>query len=118
MPSNLKALFIDSPGKVDLRDVPEPSPREGEVVVKMRCSGVCGTDIEKVRGEGITSKVLGHEVVGIIARVGRLVTGLRSGDPVFTHHHTPCYACAVCKRGEYTLCEQFPKHNISPCGFA
>jgi L-iditol 2-dehydrogenase len=114
----LKALFVESPGKVALKEVERPSPREGEVLVKMRCCGVCGTDLEKVMWEAITSSILGHEVVGEVSGVGKGVRGVEEGDRVFTHHHVPCYSCDLCDRGEYTLCQQFSKSNIVPCGFS
>jgi len=59
-----------------MEDVPEPSPAEGEVLVKLKCCGVCGTDLEKVQGVGITTKILGHEAVGEVEEVGK--KGLRS----------------------------------------
>jgi len=114
----MKALFIEGAGEVALREVKKPSPKKGEVLVEMRSCGVCGTDLEKVRGEALTPAVLGHEVVGEVSELGEGVVGLRNGDRVFTHHHTPCYTCELCRRGEYTLCAEFPKHNISPGGFS
>jgi L-iditol 2-dehydrogenase len=114
----MKALFIGEAGKVALKEVGRPSVRKGEILVEMKSCGVCGTDLEKVRGEAMTPPVLGHEVVGKVAEVGVGVNGIRPGERVFTHHHAPCYDCEVCGRGEYTLCSEFPKHNISPGGFS
>jgi len=114
----MKALFIDSPGRVVVKEVERPSPGRGEVLVEMMCCGICGTDLEKVRGDSVTPPVLGHEVVGRVSSLGEGVTGLRAGDRVFTHHHAPCYECEACRRAEYTVCAEFPKHNIRPGGFA
>jgi L-iditol 2-dehydrogenase len=114
----MKALFIQERGSVVVKDVEKPSPRAGEILVKMKVCGVCGTDIEKARGEAITPPVLGHEVVGEVAEMGNGVKGLKSGDRIFAHHHTPCYICETCKRGEYTLCKEFSKHNLMPGGFS
>ncbi len=114
----MKALVVDSPGKLILTDLERPSPKPGDLLVKMRASGVCGTDIEKVHGHGITSKVLGHEVVGEVAALGEGVAGFTVGERVFTHHHAPCLTCDVCLRGEFTLCPEFGRSNIVPCGFA
>ncbi|MDV3277524.1 MAG: alcohol dehydrogenase catalytic domain-containing protein [Nitrososphaerales archaeon] len=114
----MKSLVLSSPGHLEIKQVPVPKAGRGELLVKMKCSGVCGTDIEKVRGEAITPPVLGHEVVGVVAKLGDGVRGLRKGDRVFAHHHAPCHKCSVCARGEYTLCAEFPKHNIRPGGFA
>jgi L-iditol 2-dehydrogenase len=105
-------------GGVRMEDVPEPSPAEGEVLVKLKCCGVCGTDLEKVQGVGITTKILGHEAVGEVVETGKGVTGISRGMRVFAHHHVPCLSCEVCKRGKTTYCAEFAKHNLVPCGLA
>jgi L-iditol 2-dehydrogenase len=46
------------------------------------------------------------------------VTRYKPGDRVVAHHHVPCYQCADCSRGDFTLCTEFKKTNIDPCGFA
>ncbi len=114
----MKALVLMEKGKLSLEEVPEPKLEEGEIMVRMRACGVCGTDIEKVKGEAITPPVLGHEAVGEVYRVSNGVKDIQPGDRVFAHHHTPCYSCDLCKKGEYTLCEEFPRHNIRPGGFS
>ena len=101
-----------------MEDVPEPSPAEGEVLVKLKCCGVCGTDLEKVQGVGITTKILGHEAVGEVEEVGRGVTKISRGTRVFAHHHVPCLSCEICKRGKTTYCLEFARHNLVPCGLA
>src|ERR1700730_2722575 len=114
----MKAALVPPNGGVQLVEVPEPSPGDGEVLVKLRCSGVCGTDLEKVQGVGITTKILGHETVGEVEEVGKGVTDISRGMRVFTHHHVPCLSCDVCKRGKATYCAEFAKHNLIPCGLA
>jgi len=114
----LKAVLIESPGKVTVAEVTRPVPAAGEVLVKLRCCGICGTDLEKVHGQGITSKVLGHEEVGEVAELGRGVSGLTVGDRVYAHHHVACGACGLCRRGEHTLCAEYSKHNLIPCGLS
>jgi len=109
---------LAAPGSVVLEERPEPSPGDGEVTVTLAACGVCGTDLEKLRGNYRTAGVLGHEPVGRIARVGPGVSGLAVGDRVFVHHHVPCYACEVCARGDYTFCPTYSKTNIDPGGFA
>ncbi len=114
----MRAVMIDSPGKLKVVEMPKPAPSEGEVLVKLRCCGICGTDIEKMHGEGITTKVLGHETVGELAELGPGVDELRVGDRVFTHHHVPDLTCKLCARGEYTYCPEYMKHNLVPCGLS
>jgi L-iditol 2-dehydrogenase len=105
-------------GTVVLEDRATPVAGPGEVTVSLAACGVCGTDLEKARGNYRTAGVLGHEPVGRIATVGSGVTGLLPGDRVFVHHHVPCYACEVCARGDYTFCPSYSKTNIDPGGFS
>lgn len=114
----MKALILMERGKLSLEEVPEPRLEEGEIIVRMRACGVCGTDIEKVKGEAITPPVLGHEAVGDVYKVADSIRQIKTGERVFAHHHAPCYTCSLCKKGEYTLCDEFPRHNIRPGGFA
>jgi L-iditol 2-dehydrogenase len=114
----VKALVLKGKGILSVEDVAMPNLERGEVIIRMHACGVCGTDIEKVRGEAITPPVLGHEAVGEVYRVSNGVKGIKPGDRVFAHHHAPCYSCVLCKKGEYTLCEEFPRHNIRPGGFS
>lgn len=106
------------PSGVELVERPEPRAGPGEIVVRTAACGVCGTDLEKVRGNYASAGILGHEPVGRIAAVGAGVEGLAEGDRVFVHHHVPCYACPVCHRGEYTYCPSYSQSNIDPGGFA
>lgn len=98
--------------------MPVPAPEPGEVLVRMRACGVCGTDVEKVYGEAIAGKILGHEAVGEVADVGAGVGGTAVGQRVFTHHHVPCYSCELCMRGKPTFCKEYRRHNLVPCGLA
>ncbi len=114
----MKAVLIDSPGRVSVVEMEKPTPGEGEVLVKLACCGICGTDVEKVHGEGITTRILGHEEVGEVAELGPGVKGIAVGERVFAHHHVGCGACALCRRGEDTLCGEYSRHNLVPCGLA
>lgn len=114
----MKAVLIDAPGEVRISEVARPSPAGGEILVRLRCCGVCGTDIEKIHGHGITTRILGHEDVGEVAELGAGVKGFQVGDRVFAHHHVPCGRCDLCRRGEETFCPEYPKHNLIPCGLA
>lgn len=112
------AALVGETGGVKMQDVPEPSPVEGEVLVKLKCCGVCGTDLEKVQGVGITTKIIGHEAVGEVIETGKGVRGISRGMRVFAHHHVPCLSCDLCKAGKTTYCAEFARHNLVPCGLA
>jgi len=116
--SILKAALVNSSGRLELADRDFPRISKTEILVKMRRCGVCGTDVEKLQGLRVTPPLLGHEAVGEIEEVGLEVTGYSRGDRVAVHHHVPCGKCYYCEHGNETMCPDFPKSNLDPCGFA
>lgn len=111
------AAFTTGFGKVELREVPAPRITSGEVLVEMKSCGICGTDVEKTRGETHTPGVLGHEVAGVIKGKAD-VSEVTEGDRVVVHHHVSCGNCYYCKSDSPTLCDLYQKTNLDPCGFA
>ena len=100
-----------------VEDVDEPSAGEGGLLVKMEACGLCGTDIEKLRGQYTAAMpVLGHEAVGEV--VESRAAGFKIGERVFPHHHVPCGECELCKKGAPTMCDRYRTSNISPGGFS
>ena len=102
----MKALFVREPGtppEFEIRDVPEPSARAGQVVVRVEAAGLCGHDIAIMTGllrRGVDRDVvLGHEISGRIAEVGEGVTGLSVGDPVVASLTAFCGQCDRCGAG-------------------
>ena len=87
-------------------ETPEIGP--DEVLVKVRANTVCGTDVRILRGEktrGIgRDVVLGHEVAGYVAEVGRNVRGYEAGAPVVLAPALACHQCFYCKRGMENVC--------------
>lgn len=114
----MKAVMIDG-DTVKVKDMPLPTVGRGDILVKMRACGLCGSDIEKVYGRyGVVSRRLGHEPSGEVIVVGPDVEGISVGDRVFVHHHVPCYSCYYCNHGDYTMCDHYQRSNIEPCGLA
>lgn len=105
-------------GGLAVEELAELSPARGEVTVSLAACGVCGTDLEKLRGNYQAAGKIGHEPVGVVREVGGGVEGLRAGDRVFVHHHVPCLTCAVCRRGDTTFCPSYALTNLDPGGFA
>lgn len=115
----VKAVFVKEENGVSVKDILMPEIGDGDLLVKMRACGLCGSDLEKVYGNyGVISKRLGHEPAGEIIAVGKNVKELMVGERVFVHHHVPCYSCHYCIHEDYTMCTQYQKSNLEPCGLA
>ncbi len=115
---NMLACLITAKGHAELKEVPKPRLQPGEILVKLAAAGICGTDLEKLQGGYGQGGILGHEVSGTIAEVGRGIENLQEADRVLAHHHVPCYNCYYCERGHYTMCDLFKATNFDPCGLA
>lgn len=102
----MQAALLLEPGKIEIREVPAPSPREGEVLLRVREAGICGTDYALYRGDFDVGYPLipGHEAVGEMAGVGSGVKGLRLGERVVIQPNFPCAACPVCLSGRGNIC--------------
>ena len=115
----MKAAVYAGPGKVELGDWAEPRIGPGELLVRVRGCGLCGSDILKLMSPLTKAPaVFGHEVVGEVADVGAGVTGFRRGGRVVVAHHVPCFACHYCRRGSPSMCRSFKRSNLDPGGFA
>lgn len=108
----MKAAQLREFGKpLRIVELEKPEPGYGDVVVKVEASGVCHSDIHTARGERQVKPglplVLGHEVVGIVERVGPGVREVIEGDRVAVPWiHSACGACRFCASGRETLCEE------------
>lgn len=106
-------------GAIRLESRPRPEPGPGEMVLSLRCAGLCGTDLFKIRyGTVPPGTVLGHEVVGTVESLGEGVAGFAPGDRVVVPHHVACGECALCRRGSETLCPVFRENLLFPGGFS
>lgn len=99
--------FARGPGGVELRELPEPVPGEGELKVKVLAASICGSDIHAMNDGRVTVMpvVLGHEYVGQVVETGPNPGGFRPGDWVMTL--PACYSCgtcSLCRQGLVTLC--------------
>ena len=112
----VRAAFVKQGGGVEIKSVPRPEVEEGSVLVSMKASGICGTDLEKLAGLGITSTILGHEVSGVV--VESKFPPFEKGDRVIPHHHVSCNECELCLAGAQTMCQKYKNSNFSPGGFA
>lgn len=96
-------------GNEDIRydDFPTPEIKPGTVKVKVKATGICGSDVPRVLSNGahFYPVVLGHEFAGDVVEVGEGVTDLKVGDTVSGAPLLPCMKCADCQNGNYSLCK-------------
>ena len=105
-------------GQEDLRleTVADPTPAEGEVVIRVGAATTCGTDL-KVWRRGGHARMLkpptlfGHEAAGEIVAIGHGVTHWKVGDRVVANNSSPCMTCFFCKKVEYSLCQNLLFNN-------
>lgn len=97
--------------KYDIRydDIPTPEVVENTVLVKVKYTGICGSDIPRVNGDAchFFPNVLGHEFSGTVAEVGPGVTNVKPGDRVAGVPLVPCMKCIDCQQGNYSLCKHY-----------
>lgn len=103
---------------VRLEEMPTPKIEKGELLVKVKASGICGSDCLEWYRVKRAPLVLGHEITGEIAEAGEGVNNYKTGERVFVAHHVPCNTCRYCLSGNHTVCETLHSTNYYPGGFA
>ncbi|MCL6438773.1 MAG: alcohol dehydrogenase catalytic domain-containing protein [Rubrobacteraceae bacterium] len=102
------AAVFEGPGRLEVREVENPEIGPDEVLLEVGANTVCGTDVRILRGEkkrGVKpGTVIGHEIAGRIARVGRNVRGYEEGQPAALAPVISCGRCACCRRGMENAC--------------
>lgn len=113
------AVTIDPRGNPHWGPLPDPVPGPGELLLNLRWSGLCGTDLYKLATAPVEpGTVLGHEIVGDVAEVGAGVKTFSPGDRVAVPHHAACGECFDCRTGAETQCAAFRENLLFPGGFA
>jgi 2-desacetyl-2-hydroxyethyl bacteriochlorophyllide A dehydrogenase len=112
----MQAIIFLGDRQLELREFPDPTPGPGEVVVEMKASGMCGSDLIGYRApkENMTNPVIaGHEPCGVVAAVGPYVTEAQAkpGMRVMVHHFIGCGVCNHCRTGWPQLCRQFAAYG-------
>ncbi|KAK2801599.1 hypothetical protein FQN50_007660 [Emmonsiellopsis sp. PD_5] len=118
IPQTMKALQYSKPEEFKLVNIPVPTLRENDILVKVKACGVCGTDLHIHEGEFLAKFPLvpGHETVGVVAALGPKVNGFSIGDRVVADNSELCGECFYCRRGEALLCEHFEAHGVTMNG--
>ncbi len=114
----MKVAVYHNNNDIRIEERPVPDISADEILVKMKASGICGTDVMEWYRIKKGPRVLGHEMAGEIVSAGNRVERFKKGDRVFVSHHVPCYNCHHCNQGHYTACETLHTGNYEPGGFA
>jgi len=114
----MRAAMYYANDDVRIVDLPKPRIGPGEILVKVRSSGICGSDVMEWYRKPKAPLVLGHEIAAEIVEVGAGVDSLKVGDRVFVSHHVPCGTCRYCLAGHETVCDTLRTTNFDPGGFA
>lgn len=114
----MKALVLTKPAHLELQEAATPATGRGEVLVRVRACGICGSDVHGMDGSSgrrIPPIIMGHEAAGEIAGVGPDVTGWATGDRVTFDSTVSCGECAYCRSGRVNLCDHRQVLGVS-CG--
>ena len=103
---------------VRLEELPTPPIGPGELLVRVKASGICGSDVMEWYRVHKAPLVLGHEIAGEIVAVGEGVEEYKAGDRISAVHHIPCNTCHYCRSGHSTVCETLRRTHFDPGGFA
>lgn len=103
---------------VRLEEMPKPGISEGELLLKVKACGICGSDVMEWYRIKKAPVVLGHELTGEVVEVGKGVKDFKQGDRVTVTHHVACYDCHYCSQGKETMCETLRKTKFYPGGFS
>jgi L-iditol 2-dehydrogenase len=115
----MKQSVMTSPGRIEFRDIPVPVPSPTEVLIRMKRIGVCGSDIHVYHGKHALTPypvVQGHEVSGIVEKVGAKVKGFKPGEAVTLQPQVTCGTCYPCTHGDYHICDSLKVMGFQTTG--
>lgn len=116
---NLSLVLYPSK-ELKLENRPIPKPKDNELLIKINCTGVCGTDIHLWAWGGVAGLkikdplVIGHESSGTVVQIGKNVKNFKIGDRVVIETSDPCHNCIRCLEGNYHLCPVIRKLGLPP----
>ena len=109
MALKMKAGVVHAKNDIRYEEIDKPEVKAGTVLVKVKFTGICGSDVPRVNGDAchFFPNVLGHEFSGIVEEVGEGVTSVQPGDKVAGVPLVPCMKCEDCQKGNYSLCKHY-----------
>jgi threonine dehydrogenase-like Zn-dependent dehydrogenase len=116
---SMRAAVMEKPHKLVIKEVPVPQISDDEVLIKVKYTGICGTDWSIYTGKYSADKlpmIPGHEFSGVISEVGRNAKNLQEGDHVTADINMSCGSCFYCKKGNPLMCPEFTQLGIHTDG--
>ncbi len=104
----MKALVLEEVGKFVYKDVETPKPGPGEILLKVKACGICGSDVHGYDGSSgrrVPPIIIGHEASGVAAELGEGVTKFKVGDPLVFNSVWYCRDCDECHQGTSNRCD-------------
>jgi L-iditol 2-dehydrogenase/threonine 3-dehydrogenase len=117
----MRQAIMTRPGKIEFREVPQPKAGAGEILLRVRRIGVCGSDIHVWHGKHPFTKypvVQGHEYSATIEAVGKGVKKAKPGMKATARPQLVCGTCAPCTRGDYNICDSLRVQGFQAPGCA
>jgi L-iditol 2-dehydrogenase len=114
----MKALLLSEYKHLEIADIPEPTPRPDEVLIRVNACGICGSDVHGFdggSGRRIPPIVMGHEAAGTVVEAGSAVSDFKAGDRITFDSTISCGHCHFCRRGLIHLCNNREVLGVS-CG--
>ncbi len=110
IPATMKAAVYRGINDVRLEEVPVPEIGAGEILLRVHTCGICGTDLKKIStGSHSAPRIFGHEMSGVVAKVGSGVREYAVGDRLMVFHHIPCRECYYCRNKTFAQCATYKK---------
>lgn len=105
----MKAGVVHAREDIRYEEIEKPAPKKGHVLIKVKYTGICGSDVPRVNGDACHyyPNVLGHEFSGTVEEIGEGVSKLKPGDRVAGVPLVPCMQCEDCQKGNYSLCRHY-----------
>ena len=110
----MKAAVLEAVKKLVVKDIPVPKPKDDEVLIKVNCCGICGTDMKLWNGQYSANipVVLGHEYSGEIVEAGKKVKILKVGDRVVSDPNESCGKCYWCRNAQPCFCDSLAAYGV------
>jgi L-iditol 2-dehydrogenase len=109
------SAILCRPGEIELREVAIPEPSQGELLVEVKSSLTCGTDLKAfLRGHALIPMPgpFGHEFSGVVVEKGKGVAKFSVGDQIMAVHSAPCMECSYCRKKLFNLCENLMASKV------